>query len=236
MKKWKAIRDAFVKDHRKVTSVQTGQKASKQKRYVFYDQLQFLIPHVKGNTNTSSNIQLPITVSDYNQDANDTSKESPISKEGEITEITDEPTRSEPGTSQVQFPPPDTINPSKKRKIERSRQTMEQSVAASAKNLTQILGESLELKKQQHQKQHQTDKFGHAQFLSSFVPILDSLPLHAAMKARIEISEVVSRIVQGTYDVASRHSTPCSEFDTMSNVTDGDDSASPFSLSNYLQL
>ncbi|KAG8270464.1 hypothetical protein J6590_084978 [Homalodisca vitripennis] len=56
MKKWKAIRDCFVRDHRSTTAAGTGQAASKKKKYIFYDQLLFLLPHVKGNSNTGSNI------------------------------------------------------------------------------------------------------------------------------------------------------------------------------------
>ncbi|XP_046683803.1 uncharacterized protein LOC124369766 isoform X2 [Homalodisca vitripennis] len=48
MKKWKAIRDCFVRDHRSTTAAGTGQAASKKKKYIFYDQLLFLLPHVKG--------------------------------------------------------------------------------------------------------------------------------------------------------------------------------------------
>ena len=38
------------------TATGTGQAASKRKRYVYYDQLLFLLPHVKGNLKTTSNI------------------------------------------------------------------------------------------------------------------------------------------------------------------------------------
>ena len=59
MKKWKAIRDNFVRCHRQMTQTETGKAANNKKLYMFYHQLQFLLPHVKGNTSTSSNIIAP---------------------------------------------------------------------------------------------------------------------------------------------------------------------------------
>lgn len=210
-----------------MTAVQTGQKAVKQKRYVYYDQLQFLIPHVKGNTHTSSNIELPASVSDDNTDI-DTSL---VTDGGNNDDF-------EPFSSQVQSPRP-TTNTIKKRQSDSQysrgkKIAIEKSVAESAKNLTTILSESLQIQREQRQREQQADKFGHGQFLSSFVPILDGLPLHAAMQARIEISQAVSRIVQGTHNIASR---PNPEFDEISTIiSDEDNSTTSFELSKYINL
>jgi len=60
MKKWKAIRDNFVRYHRQITQTETGKAATNKKLYMFYLQLQLLLPHAKGNTSTSSNIIAPV--------------------------------------------------------------------------------------------------------------------------------------------------------------------------------
>jgi hypothetical protein len=59
MKKWKAIRDNFVRCHRQMTPTETGKADNNKKLCMFYHQLQFLLPHLKGNTITSSNISAP---------------------------------------------------------------------------------------------------------------------------------------------------------------------------------
>lgn len=59
MKKWKAVRDSFVREHRLVTKNETGAPAKKKKKYVFYEQLLFLVPHVRRNERSTSNIAPP---------------------------------------------------------------------------------------------------------------------------------------------------------------------------------
>jgi hypothetical protein len=59
MKKWKAVRDNFVKDLRQQRNMTTGQPALKKKRYVYFDQLQFLLPIVGDGKETFSNIPPP---------------------------------------------------------------------------------------------------------------------------------------------------------------------------------
>jgi hypothetical protein len=45
MKEWKAIWDNFVKCHRQMSQMETGKAANSKKLYMFYYQLQFLLPH-----------------------------------------------------------------------------------------------------------------------------------------------------------------------------------------------
>jgi len=59
MKKWKAVRDNFVRDSKQQRNTATGQPALKTKRYVFFDQLQFLLPLVGDEKETFSNIPPP---------------------------------------------------------------------------------------------------------------------------------------------------------------------------------
>lgn len=42
-----------------MTQMATVKAANNKKLYMFYHQLQFLLPHIKGNTSTSSNISAP---------------------------------------------------------------------------------------------------------------------------------------------------------------------------------
>ena len=59
MKKWKAVRDNFVRDSKQQRNTATGQPALKTKRYVFFDQLQFLLPLVGDEKETFSSIPPP---------------------------------------------------------------------------------------------------------------------------------------------------------------------------------
>ena len=85
MKKWKAIRDSFVRCHRQMTQTETGKAANNKKLYMFYHQLHFLLLHVKRNTSTFSNISAPAgTQNDaeladtLDQTANSTAEDSKI--------------------------------------------------------------------------------------------------------------------------------------------------------------
>jgi hypothetical protein len=64
--------------------------------------------------------------------------------------------------------------------------------------LTSILTESLALQKEQayQEKEWQVDVYGHQEFFMSFVPALNSMPLHVAMEARLKIAEVVNASLQ----------------------------------------
>jgi hypothetical protein len=96
MKKWKAIRDNFVRCHRQMTQTETGKAANNKKLYMFYHQLQFLLPHVKGNTSTSSKIIAPAgTQNDVegsqdilDQTANSTAQDSQIVIEATVSPTT----------------------------------------------------------------------------------------------------------------------------------------------------
>jgi hypothetical protein len=59
MKKWKAVRENFVRDLKQQRNTTTGQLALKKKRYIFFDQLQFLLPIVGDEKETFSNIPPP---------------------------------------------------------------------------------------------------------------------------------------------------------------------------------
>jgi len=137
MKKWKSIRDNFVRCHRQMTQTETGKAATNKKLCMFYHQLQFLLPHIKGNTSTSSNIIAPVgTQNDaeglkdtLDQTANSTAVDSQI-----VIDATASPTT---GTNVA-------LSPSKRKhknllKHGSKRSANEQSIVSSAKELTSIL-------------------------------------------------------------------------------------------------
>jgi len=150
---------------------------------MFYHQLQFLLPHVKGNTSTSINVSAPAgTQNDaeglqdiLDQTANSTAEDSKIGIDATASPAT--------GTNVA-------LSPSKRKrknlhKLGSKRAANEQSIASSAKELTSILTESLAIQKEQayQEKERQADVYGHQAFLMSFVPALNSMPLPVAMEA-----------------------------------------------------
>ncbi|XP_049878476.1 uncharacterized protein LOC126375541 isoform X1 [Pectinophora gossypiella] len=63
--KWKHLRDNFRREYQAQKEVASGQGAKKRKKYRYYDQLLFLIPHVK-DAKTSGNYSTPANVSEEN--------------------------------------------------------------------------------------------------------------------------------------------------------------------------
>jgi hypothetical protein len=163
---------------------------------MFYHQLQFLLPHVKGNTSTSSNISAPVGTqndAEGSQDTLDRTDNSTAEDSQIVIDATASPTT---GTNVA-------LSPSKRKrnnlqKHGSKRAANEQSIVSSAKELTSILTESLALQKEQayQEKERHADIYGHQAFLMSFVPMLNSMPLHVTMEARLKIAEVVNASLQ----------------------------------------
>ena len=78
MKKWKTLRDNFVTYYRKQSQTKSEEPASKKKHYIYFGQLQFLLPVVSEGKVRGTNI-LPIAneseVVDDNQETNVANKE-----------------------------------------------------------------------------------------------------------------------------------------------------------------
>lgn len=176
MKKWKAIRDSFVKDHKTNTATGTGQAALEKN--VYHDQLLFLLPHVKGNLQTTSNIA-PLNLNQVNEGEEQIQG---IQIDYSVGLHTHEETR----VHLMRF------KKASKRKIANQNITtgkaLERIIDSSTKDLTNILASSLELQREERN----SDKFGHKAFLNSFVPVLDSMPFHKSMQLRGQISQVFS--------------------------------------------
>jgi hypothetical protein len=196
MKKWNAIRDNFLRCHRQITQTETGKSVNNKKLYMFYHQLQFLLPHVKGNTSPSSNITAPAGTQNDAEGSQDTLDQTANST-AEDSQIFVDATASPTTGINV------ALSPSKRKrknlhKHGSKRAANEQSIASSAKELTSILTESLAIQKEQayQEKERQADVYGHQAFLMLFIPALNSMPLHVAMEARLKITEVVNASLQ----------------------------------------
>ena len=68
MKKWKTLRDNFVRDYRLQSQTKSGEPASKKKRYIYFDQLLFLIPTITEGKERATNI---MPISDDSEAAHD---------------------------------------------------------------------------------------------------------------------------------------------------------------------
>lgn len=176
MKKWKTLRDNFVRDFRLMKKTKTGVPANK-KKYVFCDQLSFLLPHVKGSENTASNIAPPEEqTASLNEDGN----------ESEVNRDTVPPENSNQSSSS-----------SVKERLQRQerlkkRSAVGLSLASTSKNLTSIMQESLQIQK----AGLESDKFGNKAFLLSFVPTMDNFPPNLAFDVRMQITDVFRNAIE----------------------------------------
>lgn len=239
IKKWKAIRDNFVKDYKLITRTETGQPATKKKRYVYYDQLQFLIRHIRGNENTCSNIEPPTGGDVDSEEPNETQNQSIIEdaeKEPNQTKTEILPnTSAQNSTSKVVAPI--KINHAKQTRVSKKAKT-EISGVSVATDLTSILSESLAFQKEEREK----DIYGHKAFLLSFVPVLNSLPLHVAMQARLKITQLINEVylqsrVGSTDSFTSEYSGNVSSAPpTPASIAVDNDSSQDFNISHYINL
>lgn len=46
-KRWRSIRDSFMKAYKKMNKNQSKKSAAKRKRYVYFDQMMFIIPSIE---------------------------------------------------------------------------------------------------------------------------------------------------------------------------------------------
>lgn len=202
MKRWKTLRDSFVREYRCVKKIETGVPAIKKKKYVFYDQLSFLLPHVKGNENTFTNI--------------------PPADDLQVEELEKQQAVDEPEVSD-DHNDTNAVNPSiAERKIRQDRvvgkTSLGKTLASASKNITTLMQESIALQKADINAGKNNDKFGNKAFLMSFVPLMDSLPPYVALDVRMKITETFRDATrtqpQFNFDVNmqdySRSSTPIS--------------------------
>jgi len=159
---------------------------------MFYHQLQFLPPQVKGNTSTSSNFIAPAGTQNDAEDSQDPLDQTALQRIAKFSLTLRQALRLNVA-----------LCPSKRKrknlhKHGSKRAANEQSIASSAKELTSILTESFAIQKEQayQEKERQADVYGHQAFLMLFIPALNSMPLHVAMEARLKITEVINASLQ----------------------------------------
>jgi len=240
MKKWKAIRDAFVKDHKLVTATGTGKAATSKKRYCYYDQLLFLLPYVKGNQNTSSNIDPPTTHSQEETSTQDRQDIDSLQEEPAVdknSNVPSEPTTSKNSGQDGKGGVKRKCSPKKfesKSAVAGKKLALERSVASSAKELTTILSKSLEMQKEERS----SDQFGHKAFLLSFVPVLNQMPFHTAMQLRGQISDIFSYYFRQSDDISRSTSQMSSSSRTNSTtaISIDDNSTDNFNISDYINI
>jgi hypothetical protein len=239
MKKWKAIRDNFVRCHRQITQTETGKAANNKKQYTFYQQLQFLLPYTKGNTNTSSNISAPAATQNDAEGSQDTLDQT-SNTTAEDNKI---------GIAATASPSNTALSPNKRKRRNldkhgsNKRAAKEESIASSAKELTSILIQSLAIQKEQayQNKERQADVHGHQAFLMSFVPALNSMPLRVAMEARLKIAEVVNASLHAYLSTSTGHHSASGGMSTSgcsspapSTPHNTDSNSDDFNITNYI--
>ncbi|RZF39172.1 hypothetical protein LSTR_LSTR005800 [Laodelphax striatellus] len=171
MKKWRFIRDAFVRSYK--ATVLFPKYNTNRKKYVFFDQLQFLLPISKGLKNA--------------QPSDDENPDSSLCSTPDISEIFNNSTGycDESGSKKARniFP----------RKISNTcsvlnRKSPGQSLSRNGKESCR---QRKRIKKEEDDAED-SDQYGHSSFLASFVPVLCSMPINEAMQIRQRISEIFS--------------------------------------------
>ncbi|KAJ8878839.1 hypothetical protein PR048_019428 [Dryococelus australis] len=175
MKKWKTLRDNFVRDFSLLKKSERGMSATK-KKYVYYDQLSFLVPHVKGCDNTASNIPPP--------------EEQPAPNDQAVNVSTNNAAHA---IVQQHNPTPlsSAMDREQWQEMTKKRPAIGRALASASKSITEIMQESVELQR----GGNSSDKFGNKAFLLSFVPIMDNVPPQVAFDVRMQITEIFRNAV-----------------------------------------
>ncbi|XP_066964755.1 uncharacterized protein [Macrobrachium rosenbergii] len=167
--KWHQLRSNFMREKRKMRDKPFGSPNSKTRRWVFYDAMEFLIPHVTPRGATSSNALTP------------------PDDEGTSSEVYDAP--ENPSTSALQYAPDNAS----------VQETKIVNIEAIKKRPSDIAGENEmqfleELKMIREQAASRTlDNDPDSQFLLSLLPLMKQLSPSDSIDIRIEILEAFRR-------------------------------------------
>lgn len=228
MRKWKALRDCYVKELKEQKKIQTGVPAKKRKTYIFFEQLSFLANHVHKGERTTSNIGPPQIFQENDELIHENTESN------EIDDSIKEPV-------QLANAPEPQKRQNSQQKRTKSRTAIANSIATTTKHLTDILAKSVD----QQQEERAKDKHGNKSFLMSFLPIMDNLPMNVQMQARFKIAQIFNDY---SYMCASTSSSPCpsttsasivTEYSApSSNIQDGSSEyeENSFDISTYLKL
>jgi hypothetical protein len=112
--------------------------------------------------------------------------------------------------------------------------TKENILLTATKDISKILSESVTLQR----KERRSDQFGNKSFLSSFLPLMDSVPFDLSVEARYKITKVF-RNISGARRASSSAISPASASATLplsvtTNVSDT--SEDNFNILDFYQL
>ncbi|CAG4964640.1 unnamed protein product [Parnassius apollo] len=98
--KWKHLRDNFRCEYQAQKDVTSGQGVKKRKKYRYYDELLFLVPHVK-DAKTSGNYSIPTNVPEQNTRSPSTfnTENSPAGPSTATCNVTETPKKKKKTTS-----------------------------------------------------------------------------------------------------------------------------------------
>nr|CAD7264762.1 unnamed protein product [Timema shepardi] len=170
--KWKSIRDHFTKE----LKMKKPTKNRKKRKYIYFDNLQFLIPIVESRPKHSN---ATLTTNSTELQKLEPQETEPLlwkSLQGTSTEdITGNHTRKEASA------------------LKRKRCHQEDSVEA-VKEFSKILSYSSALQREESQ----SDSTGNKAFLMSLLPLMNRLNDEEAMSVRMQMMEVVRDGIKGT--------------------------------------
>lgn len=187
MKKWKTLRDNFVRELRIIKKNETGAPATKKKKYIFFDQLSFLLPYMKPNEKNVSNIPPPEHII-HEQEAEETvqtTNEVEVEEDGRCND--NERVDSVLNSSVVER--------QKRQERVSKRTNIDRTLTSASKNITSLMQESIAIQRANTSSANSVDKSGNKAFLMSLLPAMDSLSPLAAFDVRMKLTEVVRNAI-----------------------------------------
>lgn len=189
MRKWKAIRDNFVKDIRHRKKLMNGEGIPKTRRYIYYSAMQFLLPII-----------------------DDSGSHERVATNGKRVDLRDLRNRARSRQSQLRVRgaaadqstvPLDggLVAPKEEDGVQMANSTVDDD--ADTVNANASLAP---YPKSPSPGDRMKDIFGNRAFLLSYLPIMDDLPSDLALEARLKITEVFRNICAAGVTRRSVHS------------------------------
>ncbi|XP_022192196.2 uncharacterized protein LOC111050226 [Nilaparvata lugens] len=172
MKKWRFIRDAFVRNYK--ATVLKPKNNQHRRKYVFFDQLQFLLPVTKGlkNVQSSNDDNMDCSLSAPNMSAFSDNSNNDCDKIGAKR-------------ARMIFPQKVLSHTDSVPKIKSPGKSLLENTKDSHSQLISI-------RREEKRDPEISDEYGHSSFLASFLPMLCGMPINRAMHVRLHISEIFS--------------------------------------------
>ncbi|XP_067121321.1 uncharacterized protein [Centruroides vittatus] len=228
--KWKSIRDHFKKELRANRASKNGDPATKKKKYIYYDNLLFLIPLLDDNHQATTNFTFANESSDCLDVLDEQVTETIASSSTEF--LTNEAACSTPTTSAPSFPFPEP--PRRKRMDGKKKASLEEENSEAIQRLTKILSESVAI-----QKEEMNDESGNKAFLLSLLPFMNKISDEEILSVRIRLIDVVREgLKKSKYDQHSSFTANIQEplsGSTAISATANDDT-SESSICSFLDL